>query len=328
MMEITPLSAIVGGTTLGLSTLFFRVVFGRVLGISGIFGRIFDSFPSNETMWRVCFSVGLCSAGLMLPSLPQSLTTDSVMLVGGGLLVGFGTNMASGCTSGHGLVGLARLSIRSWVAVPVFMVSGMVTRMWTTTETFTAIAPIVNNSVSLRAEYLIGSVLGLFGLAYLTSPMFKKTNHVVWLTNMYSFVIGSLFGLGLIIGGMTSPQKVFDFLQFPTLFMSRPTNTFAAFDPSLMILMMAGMIPSLLLNPVIESMLGEPLLAKEHCMPTRTEITWRLVVGSAVFGIGWGLVGVCPGPAIVQASRIFLGEFEMLKWIVGFLVGTKISQLI
>jgi uncharacterized membrane protein YedE/YeeE len=326
MIEITPLSAIVGGTTLGLSTLFFRVVFGRVLGISGIFGRIFDNIPDKT--WRICFTLGLFSAGVMLPSTPTSLTTDTKMLVAAGALVGFGTNMGSGCTSGHGLVGLARFSLRSWVAVPVFMMSGMMTRMFMTTETFTTVAPVIVNEISLRTEYLLGSVLGIFGLAYLSAPFFKETNHVNWLTDIYSFAIGGMFGLGLIVGGMTQPQKVFEFLQFPSLFLSRPEDAYASFDPSLMILMMAGMLPSLLLNPVIENRLEEPLLAKEHCMPSKTQITWRLVVGAAVFGVGWGLVGVCPGPGIVQASRILLGEFEMLKWIAGFLVGTKISQLI
>jgi uncharacterized membrane protein YedE/YeeE len=146
--------------------------------------------------------------------------------------------------------------------------------------------------------------------------------------DIYSFLIGSLFGLGLIVGGMTVPQKVFDFLQVGTWFLARPQGTYAPFDPSLMIVMMAGMVPNLFLFPVVEQKYEEPLLAKEHCMPTHRKITWQLVVGAAIFGIGWGWGGICPGPALVQTSRVLLGDFDILKWIGGFIVGSKLAQLI
>jgi uncharacterized membrane protein YedE/YeeE len=327
MIQITPVSAAVGGFTLGVSTLFFRVVFGRVLGISGIFGRIFDDKTSDK-YWRIAFSLGLFVSGLMLPSIPQAMPRDLLTLIGSGLLVGFGTTLGSGCTSGHGLVGLARLSLRSWVAVPTFMLTAIVTRTLLLDIPFIDTAPVWDFSIALRAEYLIGSAIGIFGLAYWTSPIFKKTHHVDSLMNIYSFVIGGLFGLGLIVGGMTVPQKVFDFLQLGTVVLPRPEGTYAPFDPSLMVVMMAGMLPNLFLFRVVEQTCEEPLLTKEHCMPTNRKITWQLIVGAAVFGIGWGWGGMCPGPALVQTSRVLLGDWDILKWVAGFIVGSKVAQII
>jgi uncharacterized protein len=123
------MSAAAGGALIGLASGGLMLFNGRIAGVSGIFHQAVAG--SRET-WRWAFIVGLLLAGglalVLLPTnLPQASTnTNTLMLVIGGLLVGYGTRMASGCTSGHGVCGLARFSGRSLVAVLTFLGVGIV----------------------------------------------------------------------------------------------------------------------------------------------------------------------------------------------------------
>lgn len=103
-----------------------------------------------------------------------------------------------------------------------------------------------------------------------------------------AFLLGLLFGVGLIVSGMTNPAKVLGFLDVA-----------GAWDPSLALVMAgaiaAAVVPFRLAAARTGSLLGEPIL-----LPTRRDIEPRLLLGSAAFGVGWGLAGFCPGPAIVS----------------------------
>lgn len=126
----TYLMSFLGGSLIGIAVSLMLYLNGRVTGVSGIIGRAFERKP-GDTGWRVAFISGLFSGGMILrfimPAAFQSTTDRSyVVLVIAGLLVGFGTVMGGGCTSGHGICGLSRLSRRSLVATIVFMVFGMV----------------------------------------------------------------------------------------------------------------------------------------------------------------------------------------------------------
>jgi uncharacterized membrane protein YedE/YeeE len=131
MTSFTPFSATAGGLLIGFSTLLLLLLDGRVAGISGILGNLL-TFRRGEILWRLAFIAGLIAAPLVyvasvghLP--PMDLTHSTVLLVVGGFLVGFGTRMGSGCTSGHGVCGIARLSKRSIAATLVFMAAGAAT---------------------------------------------------------------------------------------------------------------------------------------------------------------------------------------------------------
>ena len=131
MENFTPVSALIGGTLIGLGTIVLMLANGRIAGISGIVGGIVQP-DGAEWRWRVGFVVGLV-AGAALAMLagfaPVGIvvTGSLPLLIGGGFLVGVGTRLGSGCTSGHGVCGLARLSRRSLLAVLVFMGMGFVT---------------------------------------------------------------------------------------------------------------------------------------------------------------------------------------------------------
>ncbi len=131
MTEFTPVASLIGGIIIGIASLMLLLFQGRIAGISGIFGGLLQ-FKAADTFWRLAFVVGLLSGGLLLTWLrPESLVfqldRSTAAVIVAGLLVGVGTRMGSGCTSGHGVCGLGRLSPRSMVAVGSFLTMGVIT---------------------------------------------------------------------------------------------------------------------------------------------------------------------------------------------------------
>ena len=122
---VVNLSAICGGVLIGLASTLLLACNGRIAGVCGALHKLFGAH-GDELRWRAWFLVGLVLAGVVYPS-EASVTSDAtlVRLVVGGVLVGFGTRLANGCTSGHGVCGLGRLSRRSLVAVVVFVAAAM-----------------------------------------------------------------------------------------------------------------------------------------------------------------------------------------------------------
>lgn len=131
MDNFTPISAIVGGLLIGSAAVITLWANGRIAGISGILGGLL--FPrKTEVLWRVLFVAGLCLSSLLYifisgEALRIEPQATPVLTVLAGLLVGFGTRMGSGCTSGHGICGIARFSKRSFLATLVFIGSGVIT---------------------------------------------------------------------------------------------------------------------------------------------------------------------------------------------------------
>jgi uncharacterized membrane protein YedE/YeeE len=129
--EFTPLAGLAGGILIGLASAGLWLATGRIAGISGILGGA-PFAEAGERAWRVAFLVGLpAGTWLALQLLPAArafeITRSPLLLVAGGLLVGCGTQLGSGCTSGHGVCGLARGSRRSLVATCTFMATAAAT---------------------------------------------------------------------------------------------------------------------------------------------------------------------------------------------------------
>jgi uncharacterized protein len=130
MANFTPVSAAIGGALIGLSAVLLALFSGRIAGVSGILAGLINPQTSDRA-WRAAFVAGLIAApvaavlvgyAVPVPQMPGSYVT----IIVGGLLVGFGTRLGSGCTSGHGICGIARLSPRSITATGVFMAAAII----------------------------------------------------------------------------------------------------------------------------------------------------------------------------------------------------------
>lgn len=131
MGNFTPLPALLGGILIGLSTVLLLLANGRIAGISGIVSGLLTPTVRGAG-WRLAFLLGLVTAPLIYAAIigsgpPITIASSAWLLIAGGLLVGFGTRLGGGCTSGHGVAGIARLSPRSIVATCVFVAAAMVT---------------------------------------------------------------------------------------------------------------------------------------------------------------------------------------------------------
>lgn len=131
--------------------------------------------------------------------------------------------------------------------------------------------------------------------------------------NFKAFVVGLLFGLGLIISGMTNPAKVIGFLDLA-----------GAWDPTLMFVMggavLIGSIGFAFAKKRQHSLLGAPMR-----LPTATELDKRLVLGSLAFGVGWGIAGFCPGPALVSAAA---GQSKAWIFVLAMVAGMALYSLL
>ncbi len=130
--SFTPIASAAGGAMIGLSAVLLMALKGRIAGVSGIVSRLLPPYKDNEFAGRIAFVAGLVAAPVMVwlatGRLPvQTIEAATPVLVLAGLLVGFGSVWGNGCTSGHGVCGLSRLSVRSLVATMTFMATAVIT---------------------------------------------------------------------------------------------------------------------------------------------------------------------------------------------------------
>lgn len=130
--RFTPLASLAGGALIGLAAVMLLALTGRVAGISGIAARLFPPYADGELAGRFAFIAGLVVAPIlatvMIGHAPaQTIQAGGLVIVVAGLLVGFGSVWGNGCTSGHGVCGLSRLSLRSLVATATFMTTAVAT---------------------------------------------------------------------------------------------------------------------------------------------------------------------------------------------------------
>ena len=130
--EFTPLASTLGGALIGLAAVMLLAFDGRIAGISGIVGRLFPPYAGAAPLGAAFFVLGLIASPLiyaaaMGAAFAQSVSDNTTLMAVAGLLVGFGASFGGGCTSGHGVCGVARLSVRSLAATATFMATGFAT---------------------------------------------------------------------------------------------------------------------------------------------------------------------------------------------------------
>lgn len=131
MVEFTPLASLLGGLLIGLGASALLLCNGKIAGISGIVGGLLSP-AKNDTLWRAVFVAGLLSGGALFQLFSPHAFTIGVTrspgaLILAGLLVGYGTRLGNGCTSGHGVCGISRVSPRSLIDTVTFIITGAIT---------------------------------------------------------------------------------------------------------------------------------------------------------------------------------------------------------
>jgi uncharacterized membrane protein YedE/YeeE len=238
--------------------------------------------------------------------------------------------MSNGCTSGHMLCGLSRMSGRSAIAVATFFPIAIATHHLSHPTLYTEVCPSnipcytpVYPYATTTVSLVILAALSILG-ARTIPKLIENATATQWtnekgLADSHSparqvaqFFSGLLFGLGLHISGMAHPAKVTSFLSFPIL---------QYWDPSLALVILFGVLPNLV-EIQYKGFSSPPSFASKFSLPTKTfkDIDVKFVAGSAAFGVGWGLTGTCPGPAVLRAlAQPVWGAL----WIGGFWLGGK-----
>jgi uncharacterized membrane protein YedE/YeeE len=130
LIHFTPYASFAGGLLIGIAASMLILFNGRIAGVSGIIGQLLNGV-NRDNLWRIAFVLGIVVAPAIwqawIGDLEIEIQTNALWLIIAGLLVGVGTSHGSGCTSGHGICGLSRFSMRSVIATLSFMISGMLT---------------------------------------------------------------------------------------------------------------------------------------------------------------------------------------------------------
>lgn len=305
-------AALIGGVLIGTASALYMAVAGKVAGCSGsvkacvLATTPFDGGKPTDAsrVSNILFAGGLVTSGIVVSFVAPwtfenyaPLSADWATYVFGGLLVGSGTYFGNGCTSGHGLAGLSRFSLRSLVATPIFMVAAALTSMIKSQFAVGDMAPFVEIT-GAQLESIGWISLGLLILAI---PMFifalsssNGANGDVMMRRalLYSGIwCGCTFGAGLCIGGMARPSSISGALS--------PQR----FDLTLWILFMTALAVTFVGYRLCERFIAA---RKEKARALKQgPINGRLVCGALLFGVGWGLTGMCPGPILVGLGADF-----------------------
>ena len=299
------------------------------------------SIQDESQHWKWVFLAAFMITSAMSTQPTTDATNQRVLsnlaYVLAGLAVGFGTKLGNGCTSGHGICGLARLSKRSFTAVCTFMAVGIMSA-YLTSENFNMFPkytePLRGDALPVDDEKLGQAVASAFlGLALVATAFFGSKASVTKKADKAKLVPAAisafLFARGLNRSTMVLQNKVFGFLNVAGI-------TDGTFDLSLMFVMGGGLIVSFLSYQLINEWkvmntpvsLNCPLATKsgsgKFSVPTNKTIDAQLVIGSAMFGVGWGLGGLCPGPALFAAAQ---GTVPVVYyWWPAFFVGSYIAS--
>lgn len=348
--NIDLVSGTIGGVIIGLASTGFLVVTGKLTGISGIVENFLLPTADDKNSWSLAYLAGLVTAGYAVHASHHdnigASPSASLSVAIAGVLVGIGTRMGSGCTSGHGICGLPRFSLRSLVAVGTFMTTGAISSFAKRMLDESNVLPVLNADIlhlphdQGHLGFYIPTIISFCGVYAALALKQGRTeaisssraHHVKLIEQGAAFLSALLFGVGLSISGMCNSDRVRGFLDF-----TGPKG----WDPSLMGVMGGGVIFNvisfyLLRHFNIQAATCE--MPKDHERATtmknaikmgshqdNTVINSKLVMGSAIFGLGWGLGGICPGPAYVNlgASSAVASAF-----VPALLVGIGIHEFV
>lgn len=360
----TPISGLIGGSLIGLSAATLLLFNGDILGASGLMSSFVvapkKTLTDPSQHWKLAFLAAFCLSTRAYVTLidPDALKderlgfTSGIPIVSplgfilGGFLTGFGTRLGNGCTTGHGICGLARLNTRSLAAVLSFMATGVFAA--TGCSTTCPLHPYLRTSYESVAKHLptettigIGTVIASLA-AGAALPGFlrqaphdkateaEKDEHENNKRKIIPAIFSaSFFSLGLVISKMTISSKIYGFLNVKGI-------KDGTWDPTLACVMGGGLVVSFISyqwvkghnafknSNALECPLSQKKTNGKFSVPTNKTIDNKLVIGEALFGLGWGMAGLCPGPAMFLACAGYPNV--LLRWWPSFFVGSWIAE--
>lgn len=345
------LNGLLGGMLLGTGGATLMLGAGEIMGFSGVMSPMlknpFQVARDPNQHWKIAFLTAYMLAAnvFFLPYIntewieTAATATSPLAYALSGLLTGFGTKLGNGCTTGHGICGMPRFSKRSLTAVLSFMSTAVATTVLTSPEQPTGQAFVfLRNGATLDylpwvpqalSAFLVGLTLyGAFVNANTNTN--KETKKSVNNDNkLYpSILAGIIASAGLTFSTMVYPHAVQSFLNFGGMMNG-------TWNPTLMAVMSGGLLTSFLAyqfvpgqHALVQSCpkLTKPLCGDKFGMPTNTTIDWKLLTGASIFGIGWGISGLCPGSVLLLAMTGMSGI--VLQWLPGFYVGNRIAEYV
>lgn len=366
MSLTSPLSGLLGGSLIGLSAATLLLGNGDILGCSGIVNSVIlnpiDAVREQKKNWKIillssfCFTANIFASAIGGRGGKESISMPVLSSAGytiGGFLVGLGTKLGNGCTSGHGICGLARLSKRSIVAVCTFMITGILTastlsygnkllhnenalyETFHPTESTKQVTLAVNTFLAIATLSLLRKRSKTAEMKKVT-PQDVKSQERDFSTKKgpVAIIAGSMFALGLEISGMTKPHKIVGFLNLRGL-----SN--GMWDWTLMCVMGGGLIVSAMGYQMVKGYnlfehtmtLSCPIMSSNEKsedggfnIPTNKVVDAPLILGAGLFGIGWAVGRLCPAPAMCLAAT---GHPEViLKWWPGYFCGVYLGDLV
>eukprot|EP00829_Urostomides_striatus_P014682 TRINITY_DN441_c0_g1_i5.p1 TRINITY_DN441_c0_g1~~TRINITY_DN441_c0_g1_i5.p1 ORF type:complete len:381 (-),score=68.83 TRINITY_DN441_c0_g1_i5:18-1160(-) len=313
--------ALLGGAFIAASSSLNLFLNGRITGMSSIFYTLITFDKKEGLIWKFLFMCGMLIPVFVILQTTQTFIKPTyyspIGFIVGGFLVGIGTKVGNGCTSGHAVCGIPRLAKRSIVATMLFVCLGV------------GVGSLLGNLGWLRGEFkeyywgqsyadtfkILSYILS--GIAFLACIIVSIITYTGSKTStevgdiFLSIFLGSLFGIGLAVSGMCNPYKIMGFLCL--------NNNW---DPSLIFVMISAIGINLVTFHLILKR-EKPLLQGKF--PTiKKEFDPQVIIGPTIFGIGWGISGLCPGPGMLGFFILPQGFVFVISLAIGNITATKL----
>lgn len=315
----------VGGVMIGTACASLLFLTGRVAGFSSIIGTVLFDRHNFQFRWKATWLITFIVVGASSVVVSESTllyARPSGGMACGMFLIGFGVRLARGCTSGHGIMGLSRLSLRSLVATAIFMGVGMLTSTSCVPITVTDTVPGVGR-LSLTTA---GILLCVYTFLAIVTPTRRDVNGRINVLNLLATATSAaLFAVGLLVSRMHDPQQVNRFLKL----------NHHTWSPGLLITFLSAtgvttiamrLRPTLPIQALCERAFVDEITHQcRYTLPTKLPIDIHLVGGSIAFGVGWGLSGVCPSTIPL---RLGMGDIGVLSTTPLLMLGYLVAQYV
>jgi len=331
-MEIAQLSpaawmALLGGAFIAISCTLNLLLNGRITGMSSMTYTLFNWDLKEGLTWKYIFLIGMLTPVYILYLVSNNEGKINVhplfykgyyniwSLLIGGVLVGLGTKIGNGCTSGHAVCGIARLSKRSIVATGLFLILGLCAGTLFTSQNWLRTPSDWNNYKDDIFQYISYILVGIlfFGAVAVAIREYREKTESKTLADIgLSYIIGMFFGGGLAVSGMCNPQKIIGFLSIQD-----------GWDLSLIFVMVSAIGINLIAFQLILKFMEKPIFQGKW--PTsKNEFDIPVIIGPLIFGLGWGISGLCPGPGILNLFLLPQGFLFVFALACGQLLAGKI----